>query len=204
MSQEDQHQVENEADATTLDTERESEDITADLEELFKESEDDSEEEAPVSREEHNRIIKGLKKLATRVGRLNEAKKHEEPKEKTTVETTVTTSVNPVLKGLYFKANPEAQEVWEEVEREAKNLGKDPFELYESSNYFKGEAKSRAAARAEDEANRSKIQKPSSGSKSSSFDPTKVKEEDVMSLSKADRAKWLQAQIERERSEQDR
>lgn len=64
---------------------------------------------------------------------------------------------NEVIKSLYFNANPEAKLIWDTVEKEAKNLGKDPFELYESSAYLKGEAQ----ALAEDGKNETKVSSPS-------------------------------------------
>ena len=64
---------------------------------------------------------------------------------------------NSVLKNLYFKANPEAEAIWETVEKEAANLKRDPFELYESSAYLKGEA----MAIAKDTENNGKVSTPS-------------------------------------------
>ena len=125
---EDQSFDENEE--STLDEERESEEAPA-----------------PVTREEFEHLKKGVQKMATDVGREKKPEQ-DKPKDEPTVVETVT---NPVIKNLYFKANPEAQEIWDEVTNEATKLGKDPFELYEGSAYFKGEAKARSEAKAEEE-----------------------------------------------------
>jgi len=153
-TKEDQHFEEND-EKSTLGEERESEEAS-EFDDLFESEQSD---EAPT-REEYNRLLKGVKKLASQVGR--EKKEVKEIKEVEKIEPTEQAS-SPVLKSLYFKANPEAQEIWTEVEKEAKLLGKDPFTLYESSSYFKGEAKARAEAKAEDEVNKTKIGRPSPG-----------------------------------------
>lgn len=157
MSQEDQQLDENAK--ATLDETRESEDNGESVDEFAELFADDGDEDAPVSREEYNRLLKGTKKLASELGRIKTTKVEKKEEVKATQ---VASDVNPVLKSLYFKQNPEAQEIWEEVEREAKNLGKDPFALYESSSYFKGEAKARFSEKSEQAENKSKIQAPSS------------------------------------------
>jgi hypothetical protein len=157
MSQEDPRLDEN--GTPTLDQERESED-TADLEALFAEA-DDRDEDEPVTREEIERWRKGTQKLASELGRLR-AEKSAVKTEGAKVQES-TSGINPVVKNLYFNANPEAREIWEDVEKEAKNLGKDPFDLYENSSYFKGEAKARFAEKSEREENKGKLTKPSGG-----------------------------------------
>jgi hypothetical protein len=157
MSKEDQHLAENEE--STLDQERESED-TADLEALFADA-GESDDDEPVTREELNRWRKGTQKLASELGRLKaekSAQRHEGAKAQES-----TGGISPVVKNLYFSANPEAREIWEEVEKEAKNLNKDPFDLYENSSYFKGEAKARFAEKSEKEVSKAKLTKPSGG-----------------------------------------
>lgn len=178
--------VENE-DTTTTDETRESEDASEDLASLF---EDDSQADAPVTRDELKRLEKGIKKIASMVGRT----KAETPKEKTEVK-----EGGSVLKNLYFKANPEAQIIWDEVVREAKALGRDPYELYEGSSYLKGEAKARTEAKAEEERNKAKVEKPSTQTDSSPEDISKIKAEDVQKLSPAQKVAWIKEQARRER-----
>lgn len=158
----DDQQLEGTVETTPVEK-RESEDTSEDLN-LFDDS-DDSSEDAPVSRKEYENLKKGAQKLATELGRLK--KEGVKP-----TESEVKPEPSSVIKNLYFKANPEAVEIWDEVEKEAKNLGKDPFDLYEGSSYFKGEAKARAEVKAEEEENKAKIARPSSltGKTGISFD----------------------------------
>ena len=70
------------------------------------------------------------------------------------------TTSKSVLETLYVKANPDYAVVKEEVEKEAKESGKDPIELYENSTYFKNEAKARIAEKKETNENKKKITAP--------------------------------------------
>ena len=167
------------------------------LEELFK-SDDDSQDELEDSEkvkkleERLGNIEKGVKKYFSEQGR-----KKEEPKKEKREEIPQT---NSVLRTLYFDKFPETKQVWEEVEKEAKLLGKDPFELYESSSYFKGEAKARHNAKIEEEENKSKIAKPSSGTASSKIELSSVKPEDVANLKPSQKMDWIRMQAEKERN----
>lgn len=167
------------------------------LEELFK-SDDDSQDELEDSEkvkkleERLGNIEKGVKKYFSEQGR-----KKEEPKQEKREDIPQT---NSVLRTLYFDKFPETKEVWEEVEKEAKLLGKDPFELYESSSYFKGEAKARHNAKIEEEENKSKIAKPSSGTASSKIELSSVKPEDVANLKPSQKMDWIRMQAEKERN----
>jgi chemotaxis protein histidine kinase CheA len=172
------------------------------LEELFK-SDDDSQDELEDSEkvkkleERLGNIEKGVKKYFSEQGR----KQKEEPKkQEKREEASAIPQTNSVLKTLYFDKFPETKEVWEEVMREAKLLGKDPFELYESSSYFKGEAKARYNAKKEDDENKSKIAKPSSGTASSKIELSSVKPEDVANLKPSQKMDWISMQAEKERN----
>lgn len=183
-----------ENEQSTLDENAESEDTSDDLNDIFSDLDEDAEDVGTL-KEKIARLEKGIQKLATQKGQ-----EKKEVKEKV-VEKKTESSISPVLKNLYIKSNPEAALVWDEVEKEAKNLGKDPFELYESSSYFKGEAKSLYDAQTESEANKAKIDKPSGytgGSKK--FDPSKVKAEDVVNLKPHEKMEWLRLQAENERN----
>jgi hypothetical protein len=167
------------------------------LEELFK-SDDDSQDELEDSEkvkkleERLGNIEKGVKKYFSEQGR-----KKEEPKQEKREDIPQT---NSVLRTLYFDKFPETKEVWEEVEKEAKLLGKDPFELYESSSYFKGEAKARHNAKIEEEENKSRIAKPSSGTAPSKIELSSVKPEDVANLKPSQKMDWIRMQAEKERN----
>jgi hypothetical protein len=187
MTNDDQQLDENEQ--STLNETRDSEDASKDLESLFADSTDDA--EAPVSRKEYEDLKKGAQKLATELGRL----KKTEPKEAVTG--------NSVMKNLYFKANPEAELEWGNVEKTAKELGKDPFELYENSAYLKGEAKAKYEAKLEEEKNKSKIAKPSTQTGSSQEDITSTKPEDVGKLTSKQKVEWIEAMAKKERANTD-
>lgn len=93
--------------------------------------------------------------------------------------------ISPVIKGIYFKQNPEVEHVWEEVLQAAKDTGRDPFEVYEGSRYFQGEAKARAEAKAKDESNAGKVTVP--GTKPGSGEISYAE----IDLDNPDHVKWL-------------
>lgn len=196
MSRTDDQPLEENADAT-LNEERETEDQQDDnFDDIFDNDQEINDgDDAPVTREEYNRLVKGVQKLASQKGREKKEVKEDTGKKADTA----SDDVNPVLKNLYLKANPEAETVWDDVVKEAKNLGKDPFELYESSNYFKGEAKARLAQKEEEEANKAKIDRPSTGANLSKKDITSLSQEEVNKLSGKDMLKYLEAMAEKER-----
>lgn len=196
MTNEDQHIDENEDDST-LEDERDSEEAS-EFDELFSESDSD---DLPT-REEYNNLLKGTKKLASELGRLKK-ERETKPEVKTETQTPVNTEgevkVNSVLKRLYEKENPEIKEVWDELVKDTPK-GQDPIEYYESKKGWQLEAKARYDARTEDEANKEKIRKPSSGT-SFKQDFSNVKtEEDVAKLSHKDRVEFVKKQIEKEQN----
>lgn len=173
------------------------------LDDLFK-SDDDSQEELEDSEkvkkleERLGNIEKGVKKYFSENGRKQkETVKQTEPQK----EAQATPAVHSVLKTLYFDKHPEAQDYWEQVEKEAKLLGKDPFELYESSAYLKGEAKARHDAKIEEETNKKKIDTPSNGTGTPKKNITDVKPEDVEKLKPSEKAEWVKAQARKEREQ---
>jgi len=120
------------------------------------------------------------RKLAAKLGKQEvPAKKAEAP------------SVHPVMRSLYFEKHPEVADYWETVEKEADALGKDPFELYESSSFLQGEAKSRYETKKADEEAKTKISKPSEGAGDGSRDLNSVSDGEVSSLTPAEKLKWL-------------
>lgn len=171
----------------------ESEEAT-DLENLFANEETPGENpDDKIARLEKtvSDLKKGVAKAFSQQGR--------QPKEAKEVKT----EGNSVIKNLYFKANPEAELEWDNVEKTAKELGKDPFELYESSAFLKGEAKAKFEAKIEEEKNKSKIAKPSSQPGSSQIDISKTKPEEVDKLTPAQKVEWVKAQAQKEREQID-
>lgn len=189
----------NEDERNATSQEEEGTDDKQELEDLFNSEAPEGEtleEKVERMEQEQSRLKKGVAKFFSEKGKKEE-KKTEKP-------TTVPSGTSPVLKALYLKQNPEAQEVWDEVEKEAAALKKDPFELYESSSYFKGEAKAKAEAKRVEEESKSKIAKPSSDTGSSSkVDLSKVKPEDVEKLKPSQKMDWIKAQAEKERNDVD-
>lgn len=172
--------------ATTPQDGSESEDTSFD--ELFGSSEDDSDEQDATKKLESrlDRIEKGLQKAFSNRGR---EKQNETPKETPKEKATPTSAV---MKSLYFKANPEAVEVWDEVEKAAAETGKDPFELYENSSFFKNEAKSKAEAKRVEEENKSRVGAPTGGGGASGTIPF-----DQIDLNNKTHTDWLKADPKR-------
>lgn len=192
MAEEDQHLDEN--GNPTLDETRESKEAEENLIKLFEvpEDEEEQEEDAPVTRAEYNRLLKGVQKLATVTGR----EKVQPTEKKVENEETTVGVISPVIKNLYFKSNPEAKLVWTEVEKEAALLKKDPFELYESSSYLRGEAKAKAEANRIDEENKIKVHKPNNGVSLSKNEFANVKSDaDVEGMTSAQRAAFMKEQV---------
>ena len=179
----------------TLNGNEESEDTS--FEELFADIEDDGDsDEAPVSREEFNNLIKGVKKLASTQGRL----KKEVVTEASAKVIAPATATNSILKKLYAKESPEILTVWDEIVAEAPK-GVDPIEYYEGKKGWQLEAKARHDAKTEEETNKSKIDKPSSGIVSSKkIDLSKVNSEDVGKLDPSQKLEWLKDQARQERN----
>lgn len=199
MSEENVRQDEEAPATPPLGTES---DDASEFEQLFADdsSDDDGKSEVEVLKGKLERLEKGVSKFFSEQGR-KKSEQSEKPaasKKEDAVLGTVQPSENPVLKALYLNANPEAREIWDEVEAEAKNLGKDPFTLYESSSYFKGEAKARAEAKKTVEESKLKVKQPSA---QVDFAKTvdKIKPEEVATLTPSQKMEWLKRQAEKER-----
>ncbi|MEI9966179.1 MAG: hypothetical protein WDN67_00665 [Candidatus Moraniibacteriota bacterium] len=126
------------------------------------------------------RIEKGLQKFFAAQGR----KKKEEPKEKEKEEGKERTEgyTPKVVETLYFQNNPEAKEIWPKVQKIAKAMKRDPFEVYEDDDFtfLKAEAKALYEEKEEKEEDGKKVKPPTkkvAGIKSSD-----------LNLSDADRA----------------
>lgn len=124
--------------------------------------------------------LKNLEKAVADKGRKKEPK--QEPKS------------NPVLKRLFFKETPEAETVWDEVEKEAKELGIDPFEHYESKKGWQLEAKARLEAKKEEEVAKSKVHSPSNHIEDKEFSFSEI------DLDNPEHVKWIKSDEKREDS----
>lgn len=100
--------------------------------------------------------------------------KKDDEKEETKAPKDAVSPSNLILKDLYFDKHPEAKEYWDEVESEAKALGKDPFELYSGSKFLQGEAKARFEEKQGDENAAGRVGKPFGGKPSSNDAPAGV------------------------------
>lgn len=185
---------ENEQDST-LEDDRVSEEAT-DFENLFADD-DDSQEDAPVTREEYNRLLKGVKKLASIQGQ-----KKEQPKDKAETKADVVVShQDDDVSELFFAQIPKAELVSEDLKKiaEAKYSGS-ILKAWKGESWIQEKATALEVARNEDEVNKEKIRKPSSGTAPSRTDVSKVKAEDVASLKPSEKIEWLKRQAEIERN----
>lgn len=193
----EENQPLNENEESTLDEERGSEEA-ADLESLFADD-DDSQEDAPVTREEYNKLLKGVKKLASIQGQQKSQPKKEEVKTETKE---VISHQDDDLSELFFAQIPKAELVQDDLKKIAEvKYGGSILKAWKGESWIQEKASVLEAARKEDEENKAKISKPSPGSGNSKVDVTKTKPEDIDKLSKTDRVRWIKAQAERERNE---
>lgn len=193
MTKENQPIDENEQDST-LEDDRVSEEAT-DFENLF--DDDDSQEDAPVTREEYNRLLKGVKKLASIQGQ-----KKEQLKDKVESKANVIVShQDDDVSELFFTQIPKAELVSEDLKRIAEaKYGGSILKAWKGESWIQEKATALEVARTEDEANKGKIRKPSSGT-SFKQDFSNVKtEEDVAKLSHKDRVEFVKKQIEKEQN----
>ncbi len=96
-----------------------------------------------------------------------------------------------VVKNLYLERNPEFSAVEDEVNEEARSLGVDPIDYYESKMGWKLEAKARANANEEKEKAKNAIESPSGNvSGNDVVDFSKIKPEEIKGLSKEQMTKY--------------
>jgi hypothetical protein len=120
--------------------------------------------------------LKNLEKAVADKGRKKEPK--EAPK------------TNSVIKRLFFKETPEAETVWDDVEKEAKELGVDPFDHYESKKGWQLEAKARFEEQKEQAEAKGKIKSPSNNIGDGEIDFAKITPDQISKLSKKDYDKY--------------
>jgi hypothetical protein len=194
MTKEDQQLEENED--STLDEKRNSEEADEDLDSLFAEDEE-QEDEAPISREEYNRLLKGTKKLATELGRIKSQPKTEVKEKEPTKE--VLHQIDDVSE-LFFNQMPKAELVNDDLRAVADaKYGGSILKAWKGESWLQDKATSLENANKDDEENKGKINKPSSGIvPSKKIDVRKVKPEDVSKLTPAQKSEWVrhQASIE--------
>ena len=162
MSTNDPHLDENAK--STLDEERDEEDVTDNLDDLFALDEQDSDEdEAPVSREEYNRLVKGAKKLSSELGRIKATIKPTE--EKTTTKTSENVQNDDVTE-LFFEQRPEAQFVEKQLREVADKLyGGSILKAWKNEEYLREKAVKMSGENSEREENKRKLTTPTQGGK---------------------------------------
>jgi hypothetical protein len=188
MTEEDLRLEENEQ--STLNQERESTEAD-DLDSLF--AEDETQEDAPVTREEYNRLLKGVQKLASQKGR---------EKSQPTVtkqEATPVSHQSDDVRELFLAQVPQAERVLEVLEAISKTTGKSILKVWKEESWLQDKAKALNDAKIADEENKSKISKPTSGTSASRVELSKVKSEDVSNLKPSDKVEWLKAQARKEK-----
>lgn len=175
-------------------------DDASEFEKLFADDseEDEGKSEVEVLKSKIDRMQKGMSKFFSEQGRKKAVTPEPASPKVEAKPVGVQAEENQVLTSLYLNANPEAKEIWDEVKVEAERLGKDPFTLYESSAYFKGEAKARAEAKKTEEESKTKIKQPSS-QVDFSKNIDSIKSEDVSSLTPSQKVEWLKRQADKER-----
>ena len=183
----------NEQDSTLL--ENDSSEDASELDSLFAE-EEDGEESTPVTREEFNKLLKGVQKLATQKG----IEKKEAVKE-TVKEEPVKTVATDDMTEFFLEQTPKAELVKDKLTQVAKALyGGSIIKAWRNESWIRELADKQADEKSEEETNKSKIEKPSSGFVSSKkVDITKVKDEDVSSLTPAQKSEWVRYQAQKER-----
>jgi len=135
--------------------------------------------------------MKEAEKRLTDVGRKPKEDEKDEVTDKRPTPVAGETKISPVIKNLYFGQFPEAAEIWSEVEEAAKNTNKDPFELYESSTYFKGEAKARYEIKRSENEARNRVETPSNLISGGAIAFDKI------DLKNPEHLKWLKTKPER-------
>lgn len=192
MSNEDLTQEEEVETTPTLESE--SDDAT-ELEDLFAEhSQEEEATDVDSLKKEIADLKKGLSKFFSENGR--KAKQVEEKKEEAKPETVPTDDVSE----LFFNQIPQAELVSSDLKSiaDAKYNGS-ILKAWKGESWIQAKAKALSDERTVNEENKSKISKPTQGTTSSRIDVSKVKAEDVSTLSADKKAEWLREQVRRER-----
>ncbi len=153
---------------------------------------DDGGEEVTVTREEFNALKKGVDKFFSEEGQ-NKGKEEEstvETQEEESTPSGYSSGYSSVVKKLYFDKTPEIEEVWDEVLAEAKAIGQDPIEYYESKKGWQLEAQSRAEDKRVKEQTKNNIESPSGTITGDSINFDKIKPEQIGKLDVEGRQKY--------------
>jgi hypothetical protein len=175
---EDEELKSNSGDSVDIDSNQNQEDDSLSeesLEALFSDDESGKSKEDKESDflENLNKLtgksFKNLKDAAKSIKQVDEAfreKGREKKEEKEEVVTKSEVKIPGWAAALYIQSNPEYKLVQKKVEKIAKQLGKDPFEVYEDEDFsfFKTEAKSLYDEANESEENKGKVKNPSNPS----------------------------------------
>ena len=192
MSTNDQQLDEN-AHAT-LDETRDEEDTTDNLDDLFADADENDDEEAPVSREEYNRLLKGTQKLATELGRIKSEKKSV-PVVKTEVNAPANAPVsqNDDVLELFYGQTPNAKLVEAQLKDVADKLyGGSILKAWKGEEFLREKAEKLSADISEREANKDKLTPPMRG-KTGAVNYKSLSANEAMKLSDDEYIKWSEA-----------
>lgn len=139
-----------------------------------------------VSVEDFKNLQKGIEKMATELNSL----KNKPSQGKEAEDEAKPVQMSNVVKNLYLERNPEFSEVEKEVNEEAKALGVDPIDYYESKMGWKLEAKARAKANEEKEAAKNAIEAGSGNVTNKTIDFSNIKPEEIKGLDKEQMNKY--------------
>jgi hypothetical protein len=172
--------------------ERDSEETSSEFDELFSED-SETDEDTPVSREEFNNLQKGIKKIATELGRNKSKDTKDETESETDKEVTpeVDNSNSNDVDALFLEQTPEAEEVEDDLKAVAEaKYGGSKVRAWREESWLREKAKSLNDVKKQDEENKSKIDAPDSGI-SGKVDVTKLTDKDLDDMTPKQRLKAL-------------
>jgi enamine deaminase RidA (YjgF/YER057c/UK114 family) len=154
-----------ENDKSTLDNELDSTEAD-DLDSLF--AEDETQEDAPVTREEYNRLLKGVQKLASQQGR------EKSQQTVTKQEASTVSHQSDDVSELFFAQVPQAELVLKDLEAISKTTGKSILKVWKEESWLQDKAKALNDAKIADEENKEKISKPTRGGSGGNIPYSKI------------------------------
>lgn len=185
---------------TTPSPESESEENSDELESLFAEDpesedtdSDDKDDKIKSLEDKVERIRKGVAKFFTENGTAKKA----EPIQEVTPKTE--TTPNNDLEVLFFESKPEAELVRDDLKKVAQARGISVLQAWREEDWLREKASAKKELREVEEKNKTKINKPSSGSAAKTVDISSVKPEEVSSLTPSQKSEWFKSQALKER-----
>jgi len=171
--------------------ERDSEETSSEFDESFLED-SETDEDTPVSREEFNNLQKGIKKIATELGRKNVKDTVDETESETNkVVTPVVDNSDSDVDALFLEQTPEAEEVEKDLKAIADaKYGGSKVKAWREEPWLQDKAKALNDVKKQDEENKSKIDAPDSGI-SGKVDVTKLTDKDLDDMTPKQRLKAL-------------